>query len=107
MSPVVRRACHVYDIGRVGVSNRIWEECGQLSEVQWERAPLHPYLTARILERVGGLGDVARIEANHYEQPDGGATPSPTAAALPAADRILAAAVGMKPHSSLGPTAGS
>jgi HD-GYP domain-containing protein (c-di-GMP phosphodiesterase class II) len=90
----VRRAGHVHDIGRIGVSNRIWEQGGPLSEVQWERARLHPYLTARILERVEGLGDVARIAANHHEQPDGRGYPrSLTAAALPAPDRILAAAV--------------
>jgi HD-GYP domain-containing protein (c-di-GMP phosphodiesterase class II) len=62
--------------------------------MQWERARLHPYLTARILERIKGLEGVARIAANHHEQPDGGGYPrSLRATALPAADQILAAAV--------------
>lgn len=90
----VRRAGHVHDVGRIGVSNQVWEQAGELSEVQWERARLHPYLTGRVLERVEGLGEVPRIAANHHEQPDGGGYPrSLTAAALPAADRLLAAAV--------------
>jgi HD-GYP domain-containing protein (c-di-GMP phosphodiesterase class II) len=90
----VRRAGHVHDIGRIGVSNLIWEAEGELSTAQWERVRLHPYLTARVLERVTGFGDVARIAANHHEQPDGGGYPRGlTAATLPLPDRVLAAAV--------------
>ena len=90
----VRRAGHVHDIGRIGVSNRVWEASADLSAEQWERVRLHPYLTARILERVSGLGDVARIASNHHEQPDGGGYPRALAAAsLPMPDRVLAAAV--------------
>jgi putative nucleotidyltransferase with HDIG domain len=90
----VRRAGHVHDIGRIGVSNQVWEQRGPLSDLQWERARLHPYLTARILGRVEGLAEVARIAANHHEQPDGGGYPRALAAAtLPVPDRVLAAAV--------------
>ncbi|WP_426594936.1 HD domain-containing phosphohydrolase [Cellulomonas sp. McL0617] len=90
----LRRAGHVHDIGRIGVSNRIWESAADLSAEQWERVRLHPYLTARILDRVSGLGDVARIAANHHEQPDAGGYPRTLAAAsLPLPDRVLAAAV--------------
>ena len=90
----VRRAGHVHDIGRIGISNRVWEHPGALDASQWERVRLHPYLTGRILERVGGLGDVARIAANHHEQPDGAGYPRALPAAdLPITDRILAAAV--------------
>jgi HD-GYP domain-containing protein (c-di-GMP phosphodiesterase class II) len=90
----VRRAGHVHDIGRIGVSNRVWDSTADLSAEQWERVRLHPYLTARILERVSGLGDVARIAANHHEQPDGRGYPRAlTAASLPLPDRILAATV--------------
>ena len=62
----VRRAGHVHDIGRIGCSNRIWEYAGELSAEQWERVRLHPYLTARILERVSGLADVV---ADRHEPP--------------------------------------
>lgn len=90
----VRRAGHVHDIGRIGVSNRIWEHPGPLDATQQERVRLHPYLTARVLERVDGLRDVARIAANHHEQPNGEGYPrSLPAAALPMPDRILAAAI--------------
>ena len=90
----VRRAGHVHDIGRIGISSRIWEQSAPLDASQQERVRLHPYLTARVLERVDGLRDVARIAANHHEQPNGAGYPRALpAAALPMADRVLAAAV--------------
>ena len=90
----VRRAGHVHDIGRIGVTNRIWEQPGPLGADQWERIRLHPYLSGRILERVAGLETVARVAANHHEQPDGAGYPKGlTAALLPMPDRLLAAAV--------------
>jgi HD-GYP domain-containing protein (c-di-GMP phosphodiesterase class II) len=90
----VRRAGHVHDIGRIGISNRIWEQPAPLGAEQWERIRLHPYLSGRILERVAGLETVARIAANHHEQPDGGGYPKGlTAAALGTPERVLAAAV--------------
>ena len=90
----VRRAGHVHDIGRIGVSNRVWEHAGDLSAESSERVRLHPYLTGRILERVNGLADVARIAMNHHEQPDGGGYPrSLGGSSLPLPDRVLAAAV--------------
>lgn len=90
----VRRAAHVHDIGRIGVSNRLWESPGPLSTSDWERARLHPYLTARVMGRVEGLADVASIASNHHEQPDGGGYPRGlSGTALPFPDRLLAAAV--------------
>jgi HD-GYP domain-containing protein (c-di-GMP phosphodiesterase class II) len=90
----IRRAGHLHDIGRIGVSSDIWERESALSPDQWERVRLHPYLVGRILERVGGLDRVARIAANHHECIDGSGYPRGLAAGqLSLADRILAAAV--------------
>ena len=90
----VRRAGHLHDLGRIGVSSDVWERASALTPDQWERVRLHPYLTGRILERVGGLDRVARIAANHHEYVDGSGYPRGLAAGqLSQADRILAAAV--------------
>jgi HD-GYP domain-containing protein (c-di-GMP phosphodiesterase class II) len=90
----VRRAGHVHDVGRIGISNRVWEQPGPLGAEQWERIRLHPYLSGRILERVEGLSDVARMAANHHEQPDGAGDPKGVSAGTcPMPDRVLAAAV--------------
>lgn len=48
---LVRRAALVHDLGRMGVPNTVWEKPGPLSEAEWERVRLHPYLTGRILKR--------------------------------------------------------
>jgi len=90
----IRRAGHLHDLGRIGVSSDIWERASALTPDQWERVRLHPYLTGRILQRVGGLDRVARMAANHHECVDGSGYPRGLSAGqLSLADRILAAAV--------------
>jgi len=90
----IRRAGHLHDLGRIGVSSDIWERASALTPDQWERVRLHPYLTGRILQRVGGLDGVARLAANHHECVDGSGYPRGLAAGqLSLADRLLAAAV--------------
>lgn len=90
----IRRAGHLHDLGRIGVSSDIWERASALTPDQWERVRLHPYLTGRILQRVGGLDRVARLAANHHECVDGSGYPQGLAAGqLSLSDRILAAAV--------------
>ncbi len=89
---LTRRAGHVHDLGRIGVSNQIWSRPGPLSGSQFERVRLHPYLTVRILDQVPGLRRLAEVAGNHHECLDGSGYPRGLAGpALP--DRILAAAV--------------
>jgi HD-GYP domain-containing protein (c-di-GMP phosphodiesterase class II) len=90
----LRRASHLHNLGRIGVSSVIWEKPGALSADQWERVRLYPYLTGRVLERVGVLAPVRQMAVNHQEHVDGSGYPRGLAAAqLSEADRILAAAV--------------
>jgi HD-GYP domain-containing protein (c-di-GMP phosphodiesterase class II) len=44
---LVRRAALAHDLGRVGVSNAIWEKPGGLGFGEWERVRLHPHFTER------------------------------------------------------------
>ena len=46
---LVRRAGLVHDLGRLGVSNAIWDKRGPLTAAELERVRLHPYLTERML----------------------------------------------------------
>ena len=48
---LVRRAALVHDLGRLGVSNAIWDRVGPLGTGEQERVRLYPYLTERILSR--------------------------------------------------------
>jgi HD-GYP domain-containing protein (c-di-GMP phosphodiesterase class II) len=91
---LVRRAGHVHDVGRIGVSNQIWSKAGPLTAAEFERVRLHPYLTVRILNNVNGLEQVAQIAGNHHERLDGSGYPrGVTAGGLSLPDRLLAAAV--------------
>jgi len=91
---LVRRAGHVHDLGRIGVSNQVWSKPAALSAAEFERMRLHPYLTTRILSRIGGLEQVAQIAGNHHECVNGTGYPrSLPGTALGMPDRILAAAV--------------
>jgi len=88
------RAGLVHGLGRLGVSNQIWEKNGPLSTAEWERVRMYPYLTGRILSRVGGLESVVSVATKHEERIDGSGFPRGLAAGeLTAQDRLLAAAV--------------
>jgi HD-GYP domain-containing protein (c-di-GMP phosphodiesterase class II) len=91
---LTRRAGHVHDLGRIGVSNQIWSKPGPLTAAEFERVRLHPYLTVRILSQVRGLEGVAQLAGNHHERVNGSGYPRGLAGtALGVPDRILAAAV--------------
>ncbi len=89
----LRRAGLIHDLGRIGVSNAIWDKAGPLNEVESERVRLHPYLTDRMLARVTGLNASREIASRHHERLDGSGYPKGlTASALTPSDRLLAAA---------------
>jgi HD-GYP domain-containing protein (c-di-GMP phosphodiesterase class II) len=87
------RAGLVHGLGRLGVSNQIWEKKTPLSTAEWERLRMYPYLTGRILSRVGGLESVVSIATQHEERIDGSGFPRGLAGTeLTMHDRLLAAA---------------
>jgi HD-GYP domain-containing protein (c-di-GMP phosphodiesterase class II) len=89
----LRRAALVHDLGRLGVSNAIWDKRGPLGVGEWERVRLHPYLTERMLQQSAALAPLGAIAVQHRERLDGSGYPrglSGGAISRPA--RILAAA---------------
>ena len=90
----LRRAGHLHDLGRLGVSNQVWSKPADLSPPEWERVRMHPYLTERVLDRIPGLGAVRTIARAHHEHLDGTGYPLGLAGSmLGRSERILAAAV--------------
>jgi len=90
---LLRRAGLVHDLGRLGVSNTIWDKRGPLSAVERERVRLHPYLTERILSSSPALAPLGALAAQHHERLDGSGYPRALRASMlsmPA--RLLAAA---------------
>jgi HD-GYP domain-containing protein (c-di-GMP phosphodiesterase class II) len=88
----VRRAALVQDIGRLGVSNTIWDKPGPLTRAELERVRLHPYFAERMLARPPLLAELGALAAMHHERCDGRGYPRGLpAGALPASARLLAA----------------
>jgi HD-GYP domain-containing protein (c-di-GMP phosphodiesterase class II) len=89
----LRRAGLLHDLGRVAVSNAVWEQDRALTTAQWEQVRLHPYHTERILDRSAGLRDLARLAGMHHERQDGsGYHQRASGAMIPPDARVLAAA---------------
>jgi HD-GYP domain-containing protein (c-di-GMP phosphodiesterase class II) len=90
---MLRRAALVHDIGMIGVPSGVWDEPGEWSVSQRERARTHPYLTERMLARTPLLAQVGHCASLHHERLDGSGYPRGLrgeAISLPA--RILGAA---------------
>jgi HD-GYP domain-containing protein (c-di-GMP phosphodiesterase class II) len=64
-------AAYLHDLGRIGVSNRIWAKPGTLTTGEWEQVHLHPYHSERILASTAALKPMARIAGMHHERIDG------------------------------------
>ena len=89
----LRRAGLVHDLGRLGVSNSIWDKPGPLGAGEWERVRLHPYLTERMLRQSEALAPLGAIAVQHRERLDGSGYPRGLAgAAISRSARIVGAA---------------
>jgi HD-GYP domain-containing protein (c-di-GMP phosphodiesterase class II) len=89
----LRRAALLHDIGKLGVSNRILDKPGKLTEQEFQAVRRHPEHTYHILARVARLRDLAETAASHHERMDGrGYHRGIPAGTLPVAARVLAVA---------------
>jgi HD-GYP domain-containing protein (c-di-GMP phosphodiesterase class II) len=90
---LLRRAALLHDLGRVAISNNVWEQPRALTSTQWEQVRLHPYHTERILARSATLKPLARIAGMHHERQDGsGYHHGASGAEIPTQARLLAVA---------------
>jgi HD-GYP domain-containing protein (c-di-GMP phosphodiesterase class II)/DNA-binding CsgD family transcriptional regulator len=98
-------AALLHDLGRVGVSNELWDAPRRFQAVELERVRLHGVYTERVLAQLPALAPYAELAAAAHERLDGsGYHRRPRAADLSVEAQILAAAdawVGMRsirPH---------
>jgi HD-GYP domain-containing protein (c-di-GMP phosphodiesterase class II) len=90
---LVRRAALAHDLGRIGVSNAIWEKPGPLGFGEWERVRLHPHFTERAFAQSPALAPIGILAGSHHERLDGSGYHRGTrGSALGSEARILAAA---------------
>jgi HD-GYP domain-containing protein (c-di-GMP phosphodiesterase class II) len=68
---LVRRAALAHDLGRIGVSNAIWEKRGALGFGEWERVRLHPHFTERAFAQSAALAPIGMLAGSHHERLDG------------------------------------
>ena len=89
----LRRAGLVQGIGRLGVSNAIWDKPAPLGPGEWERVRLHPYLTDRMLRQSPVLAPLGAVAVQQRERLDGSGYPRGlSGSAISRSARILAAA---------------
>jgi HD-GYP domain-containing protein (c-di-GMP phosphodiesterase class II) len=87
---LLRRAALLHDLGKLGVSNRILDKAGPLTDGEWGAVRRHPRLSMIILRAVPALAPVGRLSATHHERLDGSGYPyGLTAGELKLPDRIL------------------
>jgi HD-GYP domain-containing protein (c-di-GMP phosphodiesterase class II) len=89
----MRRAALAQDLGRVGVSNAIWEKPSALGFGEWERVRLHAHYSERAFAQSPALAAIGQLAGCHHERLDGsGYHRGARGPALEPAARILAAA---------------
>ena len=67
----ILRAGLLHDIGKLGVSNRILDKPGRLTDEERDEIKKHPRWTWQILERVPAFQHFAVSAAHHHERLDG------------------------------------
>ena len=83
----------IHGMGRMAVSNAIWNTPGRLSPAAWEKVRLVPYWTARAGKQIGALARESEIASQAYERLDGtGYFRGATGNMLGREARVLAAA---------------
>ena len=89
----VWRASLLHDLGRLGVSNAIWDKREPLTHAERERVRMHPYLTERMVASCPALASIAALAVQHHERLDGSGYPRGlTGASISRGGRVLAAA---------------
>lgn len=90
----VEIAALVHDIGRVAVSNALWDKPGPLARGEMEQVRTHAFHTDRIVASIGGaIGEVAGLSSAAHERLDGsGYHRALTATGLSKWPRLIAAA---------------
>lgn len=67
----LRAASILHDIGKVGISRKIIEKIGRLTEREFEIIRLHSVIAIRMLENVPELKDTLPMIKHHHERIDG------------------------------------
>ncbi len=68
---IIREACELHDLGKIGVEDSILMKPGLLAPQEWESIKAHPFIGAQILEPLTFLDTVIDLVKQHHEHYDG------------------------------------
>jgi putative nucleotidyltransferase with HDIG domain len=72
---VIKEACELHDLGKIGIENSILNKSGSLTAQEWEQIKRHPVIGAQILEPLTFLSDVVDLIRQHHEHYNGSGYP--------------------------------
>lgn len=68
---LIREACELHDLGKIGIQDSILSKSSALSPEEWKEIKKHPITGAQILEPLTFLSGVTDIIRQHHENFDG------------------------------------
>jgi len=72
---VLRQACELHDLGKIGIEDSILLKTSSLTPLEWEQIRKHPAIGAQILEPLTFLNEVVDLIRQHHEHYDGSGYP--------------------------------
>jgi len=72
---MIREACELHDLGKIGIEDSILSKDSELTPGEWEQIKRHPSTGAQILEPLTFLGGVIDLVRQHHEHYDGSGYP--------------------------------
>ena len=72
---LIRDACELHDLGKIGVEDAILSKPSSLTPQEWEQIKRHPQTGAQILEPLTFLDGVIDLVKQHHEHYDGSGYP--------------------------------
>lgn len=72
---MLREACELHDLGKIGIQDSILSKPSSLSPQEWEEIRRHPQIGAQILEPLTFLNTVIEMVRQHHEHFDGSGYP--------------------------------
>lgn len=68
---IIREACELHDLGKIGVEDSILLKPSSLTEEEWRQIKRHPIMAVEILEPLTFLNGVTDLVKQHHEHYDG------------------------------------
>lgn len=73
---IIRQACQLHDLGKIGIHDYILTKPGKLTSEEWDEVRLHSLKGAEILQPIEFLSEVANLIRQHHERYDGKGYPT-------------------------------